>query len=73
MGDVLRTTALLHGIKRAWRDSEIWWITSVSAIDLLKGNNYINRPLVFNKRNSRPLKKIYDPGCKIHSGILLLL
>ena len=56
MGDVLRTTALLHGIKRAWPDPEVWWLTSGEAVELLKENNYINNLLEFNKKNSEFLK-----------------
>ena len=46
-GDVLRTTALLHGIKRQWPGSEVWWITSQDAVDLLKENDYIDVLLAY--------------------------
>ncbi|MBU1146860.1 MAG: glycosyltransferase family 9 protein [Candidatus Omnitrophica bacterium] len=48
-GDVLRTTALLHGIKRKWPESEVWWITSQDAVDLLKENDYIDILLTYGR------------------------
>ncbi|MDP8230916.1 MAG: hypothetical protein P9L93_07435 [Candidatus Gorgyraea atricola] len=51
-GDVLRTTALLHGIKRKWPESEVWWITSQDAVDLLKHNDFINTLLVYGSKDA---------------------
>jgi len=46
-GDVLRTTPILTGLKRRYRNSFIVWITKREAADLLKNNNYIDRLLVY--------------------------
>ena len=56
IGDVLRTTTILHGVKRTWPGSEVWWLTSGEAVELLKENNYINNVLEFNKKNAAFLK-----------------
>jgi heptosyltransferase-2 len=44
-GDVLRTTALLPAMKKAWPDSEITWVTRASARDLLLNLPQIDRLL----------------------------
>lgn len=57
IGDVLRTTTLLHGLRRKWPCSEIFWITSPEAVDLLKGDAFIDRLLAYNKKNIESLEK----------------
>ena len=57
-GDVLRTTALLHGVKRKWPGSEVWWITSKDAVDLLKGNDLINTLLIDNSKDVGHLERV---------------
>lgn len=42
LGDVLRTTALLHGIKTKYPDSYIVWITKSGAIELFKNNSLVD-------------------------------
>ncbi|MEI8138708.1 MAG: glycosyltransferase family 9 protein [bacterium] len=42
LGDVLRTTALLPGLKEKYPDSYIVWITKAGAADLFKNNPYVN-------------------------------
>jgi heptosyltransferase-2 len=42
-GDVLRTTCILQGLKEKYADSHITWITREDAIELLEGNEYIDR------------------------------
>jgi len=49
LGDVLRTTALLHGLKRRFPESNITWVSSSNAIDLLKNNQYIDRSLEYKQ------------------------
>lgn len=58
IGDVLRTTTLLHGLKRKWPRSEIFWITSPEAADLLMKNGFIDRLLVYDRGDVRPLEKL---------------
>lgn len=45
LGDVIRTTPILSGIKEKFPDSEITWITKSDAVDILEGNLYINNIL----------------------------
>ena len=56
IGDVLRTTTLLHGLKRKWPGSEITWITLPEAKDLLKENGFVDDVLEFNRKTSRDLE-----------------
>jgi ADP-heptose:LPS heptosyltransferase len=42
LGDVLRTTVILPGIKAEFPDSTITWLTAPGALDLLKGNPLID-------------------------------
>lgn len=42
LGDVLRTTALLPGLKTKYPDSYIVWITKAGAADLFKHNPYVD-------------------------------
>lgn len=43
-GDVLRTTPLLH----LYKDSEVTWVTDMSAFPLLEGNPFIHRLLPYD-------------------------
>lgn len=43
LGDVLRTTALLHPLRRHWPDAKITWITAAAARPLLADNPFIDR------------------------------
>jgi len=56
LGDVFRTTTLLHGLKRRFPESRITWITSKAACGLLENNPYINRILVFTGQTINLLK-----------------
>ena len=38
LGDVLRTTAILPGIKEQFPNSYVVWLTLENSVDLLKGN-----------------------------------
>ena len=44
LGDVLRTTVILH----AFRDEEVTWVTDKEAFPLLEGNKYIKRLLPYD-------------------------
>lgn len=57
IGDVLRTTPLLLGLKDKYPNSRISWVTLKEAAGILKGNSLINRPLIFNKKNVDKLRK----------------
>lgn len=55
MGDVLRTTTLLHGIKRQWPQSHITWVTADNAMSLLIANPFINQLLTLNEPTAAAL------------------
>ena len=43
MGDVLRTTCVLEGLREKYKDAHITWITRKESTPILLGNPYINR------------------------------
>jgi hypothetical protein len=47
MGDVLRTTALLPGLKRKYPDGSIFWIVDEESVDLLRNNPLVDRIIPF--------------------------
>lgn len=51
IGDVLRTTPLLYGIKRLYPESHITWITDSSSVDVLKNNPLIDKVLPYDMAN----------------------
>ena len=51
IGDVLRTTPLLYGIKRLYPESHITWITDSSSVDVLKNNPLIDKVLPYDLTN----------------------
>ncbi len=57
LGDVLRTTCILTGIKRRFKDSKITWFTKKEALDLIKTNPYINKIFLYDKINIENLKR----------------
>lgn len=60
-GDVLRTTVLLHGLKRKYPESDITWVTDAAALDLLNNNPYIDKCLDYSEDNEERLKKcVFD-------------
>jgi len=48
IGDVLRTTTLLHGLKKKYTNSHITWITDKGSLPVLQNNSYIDRLLSFD-------------------------
>jgi ADP-heptose:LPS heptosyltransferase len=55
IGDVLRTTPLLSGLKRAYPQSHVTWIVDREAAPLLKSNPLIDRLWVFDFAALLPL------------------
>lgn len=49
MGDVLRTTPLLLGLKKKYPESLIFWLTQRESFDLLKNNPLIDKILIYNQ------------------------
>jgi heptosyltransferase-2 len=56
IGDVLRTTPLLFGLKRAYPQSHITWVVDKEAFPLLENNPYIDRLLAFDFSSLLPLE-----------------
>lgn len=48
LGDVLRTTAQLPAIQRAWPGCRVTWVTSPRAMPLLRGHPLIDRVVAFD-------------------------
>ena len=57
IGDVLRTTPLLSGLKRAYPQSHITWIVDKEAFPLLQNNTLIDRLLPFDFSSLLPLEQ----------------
>ncbi len=55
IGDVLRTTPLLTGLKRAYPQSHITWVADEEAYPLLKNNPLVDRLLTFDFSSILPL------------------
>ncbi len=47
IGDVLRTTSILHALKEARPDSYVSWITKTNAVDIFKNNTFVDEVLVY--------------------------
>lgn len=56
IGDVLRTTPLLTGLKRAYPQSHITWVVDREASPLLKNNSLIDRLIPYEFANLYPLE-----------------
>lgn len=56
LGDVLRTTPLLRGLKASYPDCHITWLTESGAMPLLQGVSGIDRLLPFNFETILPLR-----------------
>lgn len=56
IGDVLRTTPILSGLKRAYPESHITWVADKEALPLLQRNPRIDRLLTFEFSSLLPLE-----------------
>lgn len=54
-GDVLRTTAVLSGLKRKYPQSHITWLVDEESFDLLKDNPLLDRVLAYSIQDIIPL------------------
>lgn len=55
-GDVIRTTAILPGLKDKYKNCKIDWAAKSESFDVLKNNKFINKTLIVNKA----INKKYD-------------
>ncbi len=47
LGDVLRTTSILHGLRAKYADSHITWITREASLPLFENNRLVDRVLAY--------------------------
>jgi heptosyltransferase-2 len=47
IGDVLRTTSILHGLKKKYPDSQITWLTKKNSSEIFINNTFIDRIFEF--------------------------
>ncbi|MBL7128924.1 MAG: glycosyltransferase family 9 protein [Ignavibacteria bacterium] len=52
LGDVLRTTSILHALEEKYHDSSITWFTRENARDLFIGNDFVDEVLFYEDVNS---------------------
>jgi heptosyltransferase-2 len=62
VGDVLRTTSILHALKQKYPDSHITWLTKQNAKDIFINNNLVDNVLTFESFDlvSRLTTEIFD-------------
>ena len=61
IGDVIRTTSILHGLKSKYRNCMTDWITKKESFDILKNNNMINKIFLIDGNIEEEVKdKEYD-------------
>jgi len=52
IGDVLRTTSLLHSLKKKYPDSFISWLTKSNASDLFRNNDLVDKVLIYENNHT---------------------
>lgn len=52
VGDVLRTTAILHGLKAKHRNSEVTWVTRQASLPLFENNKLVDRVLSYESNEA---------------------
>ena len=52
VGDVLRTTCILHGLKEKYPKSEITWITNKAAVPLFENNKLVDHVFAYHSTES---------------------
>jgi len=55
LGDVLRTTAILPGWKRAWPEDRIVWVTAPAAADLVRSHPSVDETLTVSPKDEEAL------------------
>ncbi|MBS3097345.1 glycosyltransferase family 9 protein [Candidatus Woesearchaeota archaeon] len=60
IGDVLRTTSIVKGLKNKYPESEILWVTAKESYDILKNNEYIDRIIILDKEAKNKLEEEFE-------------
>src|SRR3989338_7382830 len=78
IGDVIRTTVILPGLKEKYKDCKIDWLTKKESFDVLKNNNFINKVFLIDNNIEKIKSYGYDlvinldddnEACKLASEI----
>lgn len=79
IGDVIRTTSILPGLREKFPNSSIAWVTKKESFDILKNNGIIEKIFLIDAGNSDEIKNAeYDliinldddyDACKLASGL----
>ena len=56
LGDVLRSTALVEGLKKKYPNSQLTWIVKDNAKFFISNNPFIDRVMIYNEENVRILQ-----------------
>lgn len=56
MGDVIHALPVSYAIKETFPDAKVTWVVEPPSLDLLKMNPYVDRIILFNKKQFRTLK-----------------
>lgn len=78
MGDVLRTTSILQGLKKKYPSSFITWITTPASEELLFGNPYIDRVFtrdldIIGILQNEKFDLVLNPDTSLRSSMLAAL
>lgn len=73
IGDVLRTTSILYGLKKKY-NGEIYWIVKRNAVDILEDNEFIDKILVFGDKIEEEFDLVVslednEEGCDVVKNI----
>ncbi len=71
IGDVIRTTSLLPGLKEKYPGADISWLTKRSAADLLMSNHHLEKVYVLESDQQAVLKEKYDLLINMDDDLLL--
>ena len=56
IGDVIRTTSILHGLKSKYKNCAIGWVAKKESFGILKNNNLINKIFLIDGGNNNEIK-----------------
>ena len=57
IGDVIRTTSILQGLKTKYKNCKIDWVTKQDSFDVLKNNNFIDKVYIIENKNELKNKR----------------
>jgi len=68
IGDVIRTTSILPGLKEKYKDCKIDWVTKKESFDVLKNNNMINKVFLIENTDDEIKNNEYDLLISLDDG-----